>query len=97
MASQQDVLVQIFDQTYRIRSDDHEQEYTRRAAAYLDGKMRTAAASAANRSPLDVAILAALEIADEVIAQRRRKETMLDEVDRRITRFTRRLEDQRRP
>lgn len=97
MSTKEDVVVQIFDQTYRLTSDEHDADYVRRAAAYLDGKMRAAASAAANRSTLDVAVLAALEIADEVIACRRRQETMLHEVDQRIGRFTRRLEAQGRP
>jgi cell division protein ZapA len=97
MTSDQSVAVQIHNQTYQLSSEGQGPEHIQRIAAYLDGKMRSAGAAASSRSPLDLAILAALEIAEEVVAERRRKASMLDEVDERISGVTRRLEDERRP
>ncbi len=97
MSADNRVTVQIYNQTYHFSSADQPPEYVQRAAAYLDGKMRSAAATAGNRSSLDLAILAALDIAEEVLAQRQRKESMLQDVDQRISRFNRLLRDQNGP
>jgi len=86
--------VQIFNQTYRLSSDQENSHYIKQAAEYLDKKMREASAVAGQRPLLDLAILAAMEIAEEVLEERRKKETLLSEADRRISNFTRRLEDQ---
>jgi cell division protein ZapA len=59
------VPVQIFGQRYPIRSA-LEQEYVARLAAYVDEKMRAAADSAPTGDSLRVAILAALNVADEL-------------------------------
>ena len=55
--------------------------------------MRSAAAAAGKRSPLDIAVLAAMEIAEQVLELRHQKERLLTEADERISAFTRRLED----
>lgn len=94
MSAHEKVPVQIYDQTYHVSSDEQSPEYVQRAAAYLDAKMRAAAAASGKRSCLDLAILAALDVAEEVLAQRKRKESMLHDADQRINRFTRLLEDE---
>ncbi|MBI2503819.1 MAG: cell division protein ZapA [Candidatus Latescibacteria bacterium] len=86
--------VQIYNQTYRLSSDQANTQSIRQAAAYLDKKIREAASLTGHRPLLDLAVLAAMEIAEEVLKERRKKETLLSEADRRISNFTRRLEDQ---
>jgi cell division protein ZapA (FtsZ GTPase activity inhibitor) len=89
------VSVKIFDQTYRLAaSRDRDADYIQRAAAYLDEKMREAAQHAGHRAPLDIAILAALDIAEEVIAERDKKERLLDQTDAQIDSFTKKLNDE---
>jgi cell division protein ZapA (FtsZ GTPase activity inhibitor) len=85
--------VQIYNQTYRLGSDQANSQSIRQAAAYLDKKIREAAAVTGHRPLLDLAVLAAMEIAEEVLKERRKKEILLSEADRRISNFTRRLED----
>ena len=46
------------------------------------------------RSALDLAILAAMEIAREVLSVRRSKESLLDEAEKQIGSFTQRLDDE---
>jgi len=86
--------VQIYNQTYRLSSDQANSQSIKQAAAYLDKKIREAAAVTGHRPLLDLAVLAAMEIAEEVLKQRGKKESLLSEADRRISNFTRRLEDQ---
>jgi cell division protein ZapA len=56
--------VEIYNQTYNIRSDG-DNEYILRLAEYVDGKMREISSGTLTVDSLKVAILAALHIADE--------------------------------
>ena len=87
------VTVEIYGRSYQFASDDRGPEYVARAAQYLDAKMRQAAAAVGDRAPLDVAVLAAMEIAQEILDARNRKVGLLDETDRRLGDVTRRLKD----
>src|SRR5947209_4945740 len=59
------ISVEIFGQRYPIRSALDE-EYIKRLAAYVDGKIRAAGDSAPSSDPVRLAVLAALNIADEL-------------------------------
>jgi cell division protein ZapA len=58
------ISVEIYDQTYHLRA--HDQEYIQKLAATVDAKMRAVSASGTVDS-LRVAVLAALNIADELV------------------------------
>lgn len=92
MSKKDGVLVQIFDYQFRLGSDSREPEYIEKAAAYLDEKMRLAAGEAGKRSPFEIAILAAMEIAEEVLEERGKTELMLNQADERLSSFSERLE-----
>ena len=62
------VSVEIFGQRYPIRSS-LDAEYVRRLAEYVDGKIRAAGESAPSGDPVRLAVLAALNIADELFRQ----------------------------
>jgi len=62
--SEQAIQVEIYNQTYSIRSDG-DNEYIHRLADYVDGKMRAISSGTLTVDSLKVAILAALHIADE--------------------------------
>jgi cell division protein ZapA len=66
--------VEIFDQTYNLRGPDA--EYLKKLAEYVDAKMRTVAAQASTVDSLRVAVLAALNIADELHMQRGRLDSI---------------------
>ena len=61
---EQSIRVEIYNQTYNIRSDG-DNEYIMRLAEYVDGKMRDISSGTLTVDSLKVAILAALHIADE--------------------------------
>lgn len=63
-SSEQSIQVEIYNQTYSIRSDG-DNEYIHRLAKYVDGKMRDISSGTLTVDSLKVAILAALHIADE--------------------------------
>ena len=60
----QSIRVEIYNQTYNIRSDG-DNEYIMQLAEYVDGKMREISSGTLTVDSLKVAILAALHIADE--------------------------------
>lgn len=64
------VRVEIYDQTYQLRGSDP--EYINRLADYVDTKMRVIAQSASTVDSLRVAVLAALNIADEFLRLRQK-------------------------
>lgn len=62
--SEQTIRVEIYNQTYSIRSDG-DNEYIQNLAEYVDSKMREISSGTMTVDSLKVAILAALHIADE--------------------------------
>ena len=62
--SEQTIRVEIYNQTYSIRSDG-DNEYIQDLASYVDSKMREISSGTMTVDSLKVAILAALHIADE--------------------------------
>ena len=67
------ITVRIFEQNYRVSSEQGDAKYIEKAAEYLDQKMQEAA-KIAPRKPLGIAILAAMNIAEEVLEARKKKE-----------------------
>lgn len=63
-ASDNSISVDIYDQTYHLRGEDT--EYIRRLAEIVDSKMRAVASHGKTVDSLRVAVLAALNIADEL-------------------------------
>ena len=66
------VKVEIYDQTYHIRGE-LEEAYVTELARYVDAKMREVAEATRTVDSLRVAVLAALNIADELHALRQRQ------------------------
>lgn len=62
--SEQTIRVEIYNQTYSIRSDG-DNDYIHELAEYVDRKMREISSGTMTVDSLKVAILAALHIADE--------------------------------
>jgi cell division protein ZapA len=67
------VKVEIYDQSYSVNSEQKE-EYVKELAAYVDGKMREIAEATRMVDSLKVAVLAALNISDELLTLRRRQQ-----------------------
>ena len=64
------VRVEIYDQTYQLRGSDP--EYINKLADFVDTKMRLIAQQASTVDSLRVAVLAALNIADEYLMLKRK-------------------------
>ena len=106
MSTENIKLVRVFDRDYRIAGQagassahnsgtppgDNPDQIA--AASYLDQIMRQTAAVTGRRSALELAILAAMQVAREVLSVRRSKESLLDEAEKQIGKFTHRLDDE---
>ena len=76
--------VEIFGSTYVIRGGQ-EPEYLMELAAEVDRRMRELAGHVANADPGRLAILAALNLADELSRNRQLYEGDRDEIEARVT------------
>lgn len=78
MNDQQAISVDIYDQIYNLRGTDP--DYIERLAQTVDAKMRAVSAHGGTVDSLRVAVLAALNIADELAILRQRYETLAGSV-----------------
>ena len=75
------VRVEIFDQVYNLRGSDA--EYIVKLAEYVDGKMRAVSEQTSTVDSVRLAVLAALNIADEYHLLKRKAETPKSEIKER--------------
>ncbi|MFZ3329466.1 MAG: cell division protein ZapA [Candidatus Acidiferrales bacterium] len=75
--------IEIYDQVYNVNADGNE-DYLQELAAYVDGKMRSVADATHMVDSLKVAVLAALNIADETFAMRKRQTEMEGPLRKRV-------------
>lgn len=87
MAEKEAVKVTIFSTEYPIQSDA-DPERVKEAARYVDMKMREIAQVTSLRSATRVAILAALNIADELFKERDASRTIESTLGRHLTRLS---------
>jgi cell division protein ZapA len=74
----QAISVDIYDQTYHLRG--HDPEYIQHLAEMVDSKMRTVASHGKTVDSLRVAVLAALNIADELATLEQRYKELVGTV-----------------
>jgi cell division protein ZapA len=77
------IRVEIYDQEYSMRGD-LDPEYIQRLAQFLDARMRSVAERTRTVDSLRVAVLTALNIADEYHQLKSKYETIAEDVDHRI-------------
>ena len=75
------VRVEIYDQSYHLRGSDA--EYIGQLADYVDTKMRLIAQQAATVDSLRLAVLAALNIADELHVLKRKYDSIASDYNQR--------------
>ncbi|MFY9676273.1 MAG: cell division protein ZapA [Terriglobales bacterium] len=85
------VRVEIFDQVYNLRGSDA--DYILKLAEYVDGKMRAVSEQTATVDSVRLAVLAALNIADEYHLLRRSLETSTPEVQQRTSKLASALDE----
>lgn len=76
--------IDIYDQSYNVNAED--EEYIKELAAYVDTKMREVADATHMADSLKVAVLAALNITDEMFRLRERQEKIEGPVRKRVER-----------
>jgi cell division protein ZapA len=86
------VTVDIFGHEYKIRGDA-DPGYILEIAQYVDGKMKEVAHGAPSGSLTKVAILAALNIAEELFRERTEKQRFMQDVETSTSRMRRKLEE----
>ena len=86
------VSVDIFGSEYVIKGDGNI-EYTKEVASYVDSKMREISAVTSNVSSLKLAILTALNLADELYVLKKEKITS-DKVNEKVDALVQVLEGQ---
>ncbi|MBI4263817.1 MAG: cell division protein ZapA [Acidobacteria bacterium] len=86
------VTVEIAGQRYPIRST-LDPAYVVELAAYVDQKMRTAADAAPSSDTLGLAVLVALNIADEYFRARQQQSSADGEINERALRLERLVDD----
>ncbi len=74
---------EIYGQSYNLNADGNE-EYLKQLAAYVDGKMYAVSDAARTVDSVKVAVLAALNIADELFAARAREEQLQGPLRKRV-------------
>jgi cell division protein ZapA len=77
------VKVEIYDQSYNVNADGNE-EYLKELATYVDNKMRSIAEATRMVDSLKVAVLAALNIADETFTLRQRQQEIDGPLRKRV-------------
>lgn len=82
----QTVKVVIYNQTYSLRSD-HDGAYIQELAGYVDQRMNEIARATMTVDSLRVAILAALQIADELFQSRSEMKETEKELAERSTKY----------
>lgn len=85
------VRVEIFDQVYNLRGSDA--DYILKLAEYVDGKMRAVSEQTATVDSVRLAVLAALNIADEYHLLKRRLEKPSPEAQQRASKLASALDE----
>ena len=75
--------IEIYDQVYNVNGDQDE-KYLQELAAYVDGKMRSIAEATHMVDSLKVAVLAALNIADEMFTVREKQQEVEGPLRKRV-------------
>ena len=85
-AQNSSVRVEIFDQAYNLRGSDP--QYIMKLAEYVDGKMRAVAEATSTVDSLRLAVLAALNIADEYHIMKRQQDNGSSDYIKRANRLS---------
>jgi cell division protein ZapA len=67
--------IEIYNQSYNVSADENE-EYIKQLAEFVDGRMRSVAEATRTVDSVRVAVLAALNIADELHALKKRQDAL---------------------
>jgi cell division protein ZapA len=80
MGKERLVEIKVFGQTYTVKTDA-EEDYIQEVAKYVNEKMEEVLKKTKSVSTLNVAILTALNIADDLLKEKEKRITLLREVE----------------
>jgi cell division protein ZapA len=80
MGKERLVEIRVFGQTYTVKTDADE-NYIQEVAKYVNEKMEEVLKKTKSVSTLNVAILTALNIADDLLKEKERRTSLLQEVE----------------
>ena len=75
--------IEIYNQSYNVQADENE-EYLKGLAAFVDEKMRSVAEATRTIDSVRVAVLAALNIADELHSLKKRQDAIEGPLRQRV-------------
>jgi cell division protein ZapA len=84
--------ISVFGHEYTVRGVE-DPEYARRVASYVDQQMRQVAKESGQVSSIRIAVLAALNITDELFRERESGSVVTDRLRERVEKMTRSLEE----
>jgi cell division protein ZapA len=85
------VRVEIYDQVYNLRGTDG--DYVTKLASFVDSKMRTVAEQTSTIDSLRLAVLAALNIADEYHVLKRKYDAVASDFNQRAHELSGKLDE----
>ncbi len=91
MEAEHVTTVRIHGRDYRIRGSADD-DYIRTVAEFVDARMKEIAASASSASSEQIAVFAALNIADELFELRRQRDSHLADIEARADRLIRMID-----
>ena len=80
MENKQSIQVKIFDTDYALRTDG-DPEAVRQVARFVDEQIRTLSENTSVKSPMKIAVLAALNIAEELFEVKRKYGELLQNLE----------------
>jgi cell division protein ZapA len=80
MGKERLVEIKVFGQTYTVKTDA-EEEYIKEVAKYVNEKMEEVLKKTKTVSTLNVAVLTALNIADDLIKEKEKRKALLREIE----------------
>jgi cell division protein ZapA len=78
------IKVEIYGTEYRIKGDANA-EYVKKVAGYVDGKMRQVAGISTDSAVSKIAILTAINIADELFKERQERAATADALNKKLS------------
>lgn len=91
MGKERLVEIKVFGQTYTVKSDA-EEGHIQEVAQYVNEKMEEVLKKTRSVSSLNVAILTALNIADDLLKERERRISLLQEIEMKSRDLVERIE-----
>ncbi len=90
MGNERLVEIKVFGQIYTVKTDE-EEDYIQKVAQYVNEKMAEVTKNTKSVSSLNVAILTALNLADDLVREKGKRLALLEEVERKSKDLTEKI------